>query len=389
MNKAFVSAVVETEFPTGSASHVAAIPQCAPGELIVVVLVTTRSEAPINPVVPGGWTVLASLARAAAVDLPYLHVTIFGKVAAGSESTENFTTSQTDVVGVAQALRITGWSRNALVANGASGGVIVSASAQNRSSAPNPAAVSVSSQSGVLYLAIAAHGDDGAVADITAPAGYEGLTHTKQSSGALRTGLATAHLRSGTTSENAGAFTLSADEEWIAFGVGIAALNVGAGRRRERVVAEIDGIEYEVDTPEQLRQLRAKAHEAEVERAQLRRLERAAEELASQRRRERAAQEQMDRAIERQAMVRIEAERAFKEQQDKLNAELAERLVLHPQRERFYEPRLTSKLSSNVGLRRMGRADDSNHIAKVKKEQSTLSKEADARIRRSWRKHPF
>lgn len=348
-----VEGVSGTTFASAAASHVATIPAGVErGDLLLAFGAFAADSTPISHLTPAGWTLLA--VNAVTPSFGAFRFVRYARISEGNETTVDLATTQSNVVGAAQVYRIGRW-KGAIASH-----VGISSANSETDAAPNSQSLTVGwGAKSTLWLSVGGHAAEGALATVSAyPSGYTG-THTAQGSGDLRAGVFSAYRESAVAAEDPAAFTLSASNLWLATTNAIKPeYGVHAGAIKRRVVAEIDGIEYEVDTPEQLRQLQARAHEAELARQQLRRLEEIASRKQLQRTRERMAAEAMDRQVERAAMVRIEAERAFKAKQDEIDRELVERLTLPAPipRTRITLPKgVAPRLSSNTGLRRLGR----------------------------------
>jgi hypothetical protein len=206
-----VASVTETAFGTDTTTHNVNMPATVNAGDLLIVLFTNDGDATV--ITPDGWSLLASNTRGTAVRL-----SVYYKIAAGTEggTTVNFVTSANEQA-AAQVYRITDWHGTTPPE--------ISTAATGTSTAPNPASLNPAGWdvADTLWLAVAGQ-DRGDQSGTTAyPASYTDGIST-QSSVPATTGVCRTHSARrvlAAASENPGAFTIPASEEWVAFTIAV------------------------------------------------------------------------------------------------------------------------------------------------------------------------
>jgi len=179
------------------------------GDLLIA-LFTNDGGATVTT--PSGWTQLASTANGSAVRL-----SVYYKIAAGTEggTTVNFVTSANEEEAAAQVYRITNWHGTTLPE--------ISTAATSTSTRPDPASLDPAGWdvADTLWLAVAGQdrGDQGPT--IAYPAYYTDGISTLSSATTDSCRTLSARRVLAAASENPGAFTIPASEEWVAFTIAV------------------------------------------------------------------------------------------------------------------------------------------------------------------------
>jgi hypothetical protein len=206
-----VASVTETAFDTDTTDHYVDMPATVNAGDLLIVLFTNDGSATVTT--PAGWSLLASTANGSAVRL-----SVYYKIAAGTEggTTVNFVTSANEQA-AAQVYRITSWHGTTPPE--------ISTAATGISTRPNPASLDPAGWdvADTLWLAVAGQ-DRGDQSGTTAyPSSYTDGIST-QSSDPATTGVCRVHSARrvlAVASENPGAFTIPASEEWVAFTIAV------------------------------------------------------------------------------------------------------------------------------------------------------------------------
>ncbi|MDH4367150.1 MAG: hypothetical protein OEV57_03305 [Dehalococcoidia bacterium] len=204
-----VTPVAETEFGTDTINHEVNMPETVGvGDLLIVLFANDGSA---TVVTPGGWTQLASDANGQAVTL-----SVYYKIAAGTEggTTVNFVTSATEQA-AAQVYRITDWHGTTPPE--------ISTAVIGADATPDPASLDPAGWdvADTLWLAVAGQ-DRGNQAGTTAyPGNYTDGTSTLSSDTNQGCRILSARRELAVASEDPGAFTIPALEQWVAFTIGV------------------------------------------------------------------------------------------------------------------------------------------------------------------------
>jgi len=204
-----VASVTETAFGTDTTNHYINMPATVDVGDLLIVLFTNDGSATVTT--PDGWTQLASTANGSAVRL-----SVYYKIAEGTEggTTVNFVTSVAEQA-AAQVYRITNWHGTTPPE--------ISTAATGLSTRPNPASLNPVGWdvADTLWLAVAGQ-DRGDQSGTTAyPASYTDGTSTLSSNGLGNCRTHSARRVLAAASENPGAFTIPASEEWVAFTIAV------------------------------------------------------------------------------------------------------------------------------------------------------------------------
>jgi len=204
-----VTSVKETAFDTATTDHYVDMPATVnEGDLLIVLFANDKDEWVTTP---GGWSLLASDANG-----KHVRLSVYYKIAAGTEggTTVNFVTSAAEEV-AAQVYRITNWHGTTPPE--------ISTAAVGTSTAPNPASLDPAGWdvADTLWLAVAGQ-DRGDQSGTTAyPASYTDGTSTLSSTGTGSCRIHSARRVLATASEDPGAFTIPASEQWVAFTIAV------------------------------------------------------------------------------------------------------------------------------------------------------------------------
>ena len=206
-----VASVTETAFGTDTRDHNVNMPATVDAGDLLIVLFTNDGNSPVTP--PAGWNLLASDPRGNAVRL-----SVYYRIAAGTEggTQVNFRTSSNEQA-AAQVYRITDWHGTTPPE--------ISTAATGSSTTPNPSPLDPAGWdvANTLWIAVAGQ-DRGDQSGTTAyPTSYTDGISTQSSDpatmGVCRTHSARRVLVA--ASEDPGAFTIPASEEWVAFTIAI------------------------------------------------------------------------------------------------------------------------------------------------------------------------
>jgi len=204
-----VASVTETAFGTDTTDHYVNMPATVgEGDLLMVLFANDRDELVTTP---SGWTQLASDTGG-----PHVRLSIYYKIAAGDEggTTVNFVTSDSEEA-AAQVYRITDWHGTAPPG--------ISVAATGSDAAPDPASLDPAGWdvADTLWIAVAGQ-DRGDQSGTTAyPVDYTGGTSTLSSGGTGSCRMHSARRVLAIASEDPGAFTIPASEQWIAFTIAV------------------------------------------------------------------------------------------------------------------------------------------------------------------------
>ncbi|HUW46541.1 MAG TPA: CFI-box-CTERM domain-containing protein [Dehalococcoidia bacterium] len=205
-----VASVTETAFGTYTTDHYVDMPATVNAGDLLIALFTNDGGATVTT--PSGWTQLASTANGSAVRL-----SVYYKIAAGTEggTTVNFVTSANEEEAAAQVYRITNWHGTTPPE--------ISTAATGTSTRPDPASLDPAGWdvADTLWLAVAGQdrGDQGPT--IAYPAYYTDGISTLSSATTDSCRTLSARRVLAAASENPGAFTIPASEEWVAFTIAV------------------------------------------------------------------------------------------------------------------------------------------------------------------------
>jgi len=204
-----VASVTKTAFGADTTAHYVNMPATINAGDLLIVLFTNDGSATVTT--PGGWNALASNANGS-----YIRLSVYYKIAAGTESGTpvNFVTSASEEA-AAQVYRITDWHGTTPPE--------ISTAATGTSTRPDPASLNPAGWdlADTLWLAVAGQ-DRGDQSGTTAyPASYtDGIsTLSSPTMGNCRTLSARRVLAA--ASEDPGAFTIPASEQWVAFTIAV------------------------------------------------------------------------------------------------------------------------------------------------------------------------
>jgi hypothetical protein len=209
MSVPVVAPVTETAFGTDTADHYVNMPSTVEaGDLLIVFFANDRNE---SVTTPGGWIELASDTSG-----PHIRLSVYYKIAAGTEggTTVNFITSAAEEA-AAQVYRITNWHGTTPPE--------ISTAATGSDAAPDPTPLNPAGWdvADTLWIAVAGQ-DRGDQTGTTAyPASYTDGISTLSSTGTGSCRTLSARRVLATTSEDPGAFTIPASEQWIAFTIAV------------------------------------------------------------------------------------------------------------------------------------------------------------------------
>jgi len=204
-----VDSVTETAFDTATTDHYVNMPAAVnAGDLLIVLFTNDRSE---SVTTPGGWSLLASDTNGA-----HVRLSVYYKIAAGTEggTQVNLITSAAEEA-AAQVYRITSWHGTTPPE--------ISTAATGTSAAPDPSSLNPAGWdvANTLWLAVAGQ-DRGDQAGTTAyPDSYTDGTSTLSSEGTGSCRTLSAHRVLAAVSEDPGAFTIPASEQWVAFTIAV------------------------------------------------------------------------------------------------------------------------------------------------------------------------
>jgi hypothetical protein len=209
MSAPVVAPVTETAFDTDTTSHYVNMPSTVnAGDLLIVLFSNDRNG---SVTTPGGWTELASDTSG-----PHIRVSVYYRIAAGTEggTTVNFITSAAEEA-AAQVYKITNWHGTTPP------GISIAATGSDAS--PDPASLNPASWdvTDTLWIAVAGQDRGDQTGTMTYPAGYIDGTSTLSSVGTGSCRIHSAHRVLATASEDPGAFTIPASEQWVAFTIAV------------------------------------------------------------------------------------------------------------------------------------------------------------------------
>jgi len=209
MSAPVVASVTETAFGTDTFDHYVNMPLTIDaGDLLIVLFANDRSRLVTTP---GGWIELASDTNG-----QHISLSVYYRIAAGIEggTTVNFITSAEEEA-AAQVYRITNWHGTTPPE--------ISTAATGSDAAPDPASLNPAGWdvADTLWIAVAGQ-DRGDQTGTTAyPAGYTDGTSILSSTGTGSCRTLSACRVLATASEDPGAFTITASEQWVAFTIAV------------------------------------------------------------------------------------------------------------------------------------------------------------------------
>jgi len=203
-----VASVTQTAFSSDTTTHNVSMPATVNAGDLLIVLFTNDGSATVT--IPAGWTQLAST-----VNSDQVRLSVYYKIAAGTEggTTVNFVTSASEQA-AAQVYRITNWHGTTPPE--------ISTAATNTTVAPDPASLNPAGWdvANTLWLAVA--GQDQGGVGVTYPTSYtDGISTASSTTGTGRCRTFSARRTLAAASENPGAFTIGAPEEWVAFTIAV------------------------------------------------------------------------------------------------------------------------------------------------------------------------
>lgn len=200
-----VASVTTSTFGTNTTAHAVAMPAAVSAGDLLLMLVASDGRA--NQTTPSGWTALFLNQRSGTA----VTFSAYTKIASGTEggTTVNVATSAIEQA-AAQVYRVTGWY-------GTLSGVVSSSSATGISTGPDPGSLTPSwGAANTLWIAAHAADHDATRTTTAYPANYTGGQHTQSNTGPSAVHVASAQRTLNAVSENPGAFTMSASDNWIA-----------------------------------------------------------------------------------------------------------------------------------------------------------------------------
>jgi hypothetical protein len=204
-----VASVTETAFGTDTTDHNVNMPATVNAGDLLIVLFTNDGSATVTT--PAGWSLLASDTSGSAVRL-----SVYYKIAAGTEggTTVNLVTSASEQA-VAQVYKITNWHGTTPPE--------ISTVATGADTRPNPASLNPAGWdvADTLWLAVAGQDRGDQLGTTAYPVHYTDGTSTLSSSGTANCRTLSARRVLAIASENPGAFTIPAWEEWVAFTIAV------------------------------------------------------------------------------------------------------------------------------------------------------------------------
>ena len=204
-----VASVTETAFGADTTAHYVNMPATVNAGDLLIVHFTNDESATVTT--PGGWNLLASNANGS-----YVRLSVYYKIAAGTESGTpvNFVTSASEEA-AAQVYRITDWHGTTPPE--------ISTAATGTSTRPDPASLNPVGWdlADTLWLAVAGQDRGDQSGTMAYPASYtDGIsTLSSPTMGNCRTLSARRVLAA--ASEDPGAFTIPASEQWVAFTIAV------------------------------------------------------------------------------------------------------------------------------------------------------------------------
>jgi hypothetical protein len=196
-----VESVTATAFPTNDTQHLVNMPAAVDaGDLLIVLFANDGSD---TVTTPSGWTLLDSSANGTAVRL-----SCYAKDAVGDEdgTTVDFVTSGNEYA-AAQCYRITGWS-------GDVNDVENSTAATGSDDSPNPASLTASWGSDDNLWIAACCSDSNVTVSVYPFANNNTNTIADQVTHGV--GLGSCSENNATATNDAGSFTISGAQEWVA-----------------------------------------------------------------------------------------------------------------------------------------------------------------------------
>ncbi len=209
MSAPVVAPATETAFGTDTTSHYVNMPSTVnAGDLLIVLFSNDRTG---SVTIPGGWTELSSDTSG-----PHIRVSVYYRIAAGTEggTTVNFITSAAEEA-AAQVYKITNWHGTTPPE--------ISIAATGSDASPDPSSLNPTTWdvADTLWIAVAGQDRGDQTGTMAYPAGYIDGTSTLSSGGTGSCRIHSAHRVLATASEDPGAFTIPASEQWVAFTIAI------------------------------------------------------------------------------------------------------------------------------------------------------------------------
>ena len=205
-----VASVTQTAFSSDTTTHNVSMPATVNAGDLLIVLFTNDGSATVTT--PAGWTPLASTAEGS-----HVRLSVYYKKAAGTEggTTVNFDTSASEQA-AAQVYRITDW-------HGTTPPEISTAATNAGSTAPDPASLNPAGWgvADTLWLAVAGQDRGNQLGTTTYPPSYTNGTSTVSSNDNVCCRTLSARRALVAASEDPGAFTIPASEQWVAFTIAV------------------------------------------------------------------------------------------------------------------------------------------------------------------------
>jgi len=203
-----VASVTETAFGTDATEHYVNMTATVNAGDLLIVLFTNDGDTPVT--LPAGWSLMAS-----DVNAPHGRLSVYYKIAAGTEggTTVNFVT-ETAEEAAAQVYRITNWHGTTPPE--------ISTAATGSGKTPDPASLNPVGWdvADTLWLAVAGQ-DKGDEQPPTYPASYTDGISTLSSTGNAGCQTHSARRVLAAASEDPGAFTIPANNKWVAFTIAV------------------------------------------------------------------------------------------------------------------------------------------------------------------------
>ncbi len=204
-----VASVTGTAFGTDTTDHYVNMPSTiGAGDLLIVVFANDR-DATIT--IPAGWSELASDTSG-----PHVRLSVYYRIAAGTEggTTVNFITSAAEEA-AAQVYRIVNWHGTTPPE--------ISTAATGSDAAPDPTPLNPAGWdvADTLWIAVAGQDRGNQPGTPAYPASYTDGKSTLSSGGNGGCRVHSAHRVLAAASEDPGAFTITAAEQWVAFAIAV------------------------------------------------------------------------------------------------------------------------------------------------------------------------
>ena len=204
-----VTSVTETAFGTDTPNHNVTMPATVNAGNLLIVLFTNDGDATVTT--PTGWSLLASNNTGS-----HVRLSVYYKIAVGTEggTTVNFVTSASEQA-AAQVYRITDWHGTTPPE--------ISTAATNTTAAPNPASLDPVGWgvTDTLWLAVAGQDRGDQSGTTTYPASYDYGISTLSANNTASCRTLSARRALAAASEDPGAFTIPASEQWVAFTIAV------------------------------------------------------------------------------------------------------------------------------------------------------------------------